>query len=910
MAKKTLKYSGGGFGLDCLDVDGKILQPKCRYTLELPGKILVLLNITLQELESLCEPFLAGNEPVHEEKEGAAIELETKIEEEDDDDENKAERGPRGNPECEQEAKDFLPKVQDTFARTVMDLNEALKLLNTMEPIMKKKTNRKMNSQIDEFKGLVEHTIKNIEKMVDPFTKLASRLVNHPEDRENSAKYRIMSRLILTYQKLIIFQQNLIQNSAMEAEREVMETILVQLNNNLKKSQLRAGTTPWEGLDYEGELKNIQKIAETCDNMENDNTSIFVWALVMGSNKFPTRTKADKCNTFKVALRYIYLVISGTEGIIDQNAECEKKNKSKAPWYKKPKFLSLLAPGRDQLPAIYRMCLTTAIGILWKLEGKCRLLVYMFFPDFITSIIAKSWKTNKNELAKKIKEDWNSVQNYYKHVIDLAADQGLDRSVGLTSLKTAYENIRTDAHMPQRIKEKEEWLQTEMDRQVELLRALETPQFQAHVSKSVAASMEEQIPGHGIRKTGRGAQVVPVDSRSKEGGFRAKLGGGQFTDEILSVSLRKGIKGVIRRLTRFFILMLSIPDLVDNCPNKRQSGDQMTRVLAQFGKEKLVYMVDFKKEWKTDADTITEKNVSGIQTIVRQFHEELERNKKIPGAALENYKDFLDNIQGLSQNEQLLKVGKIKEAREKYGKAEIAAATLKGDDISPILQESVQRDLTSKLQAIVRCTMLYSYDDAICKKAIKDFEERLQDIKWYSKERMRKASLPSSEHEEKEQPSTDDDDDSELDEYTADVAARGGARMKAGEESSWERLIAEQNRQLEDYREKAAKVEEKLKSYKRTIAHEERQITSNSGNPAAAAAAKRRKKAAEAKAIPVMKRWKTFNRNIEKIQERRRGIYAKIEEQRKAKRVARDAQRASASQRYASQTMEDAGDAE
>ena len=131
--------------------------------------------------------------------------------------------------------------------------------------------------------------------------------------------------------------------------------------------------------------------------------------------------------------------------------------------------------------------------------------------------------------------------------------------------------------------------------------------------------------------------------------------------------------------------------------------------------------------------------------------------------------------------------------------------------------------------------------------------------------------------------------------------------MKAGEESSWERLIAEQNRQLEDYREKAAKVEEKLKSYKRTIAHEERQITSNSGNPAAAAAAKRRKKAAEAKAIPVMKRWKTFNRNIEKIQERRRGIYAKIEEQRKAKRVARDAQRASASQRYASQTMETLG---
>ena len=70
----------------------------------------------------------------------------------------------------------------------------------------------------------------------------------------------------------------------------------------------------------------------------------------------------------------------------------------------------------------------------------------------------------------------------------------------------------------------------------------------------------------------------------------------------------------------------------------------MTRVLAQFGKEKLVYMVDFKEEWKTDADTITEKNVSGIQTIVRQFHEELERNKKIPGAALENYQRFFRQI--------------------------------------------------------------------------------------------------------------------------------------------------------------------------------------------------------------------------------------------------------------------------
>ena len=54
----------------------------------------------------------------------------------------------------------------------------------------------------------------------------------------------------------------------------------------------------------------------------------------------------------------------------------------------------------------------------------------------------------------------------------------------------------------------------------------------------------------------------------------------------------------------------------------------------------------------------------------------------------------------------------------------------------------------------------------------------------------------------KEQPSTDDDDDSEVDEDTADVAAIGGARMKAGEESSWERLIAEQNRQLEEYRRK------------------------------------------------------------------------------------------------------------
>ena len=37
MARKTLKYSGGGFGLDCKDEFGVFLGPKCRYTLELPG---------------------------------------------------------------------------------------------------------------------------------------------------------------------------------------------------------------------------------------------------------------------------------------------------------------------------------------------------------------------------------------------------------------------------------------------------------------------------------------------------------------------------------------------------------------------------------------------------------------------------------------------------------------------------------------------------------------------------------------------------------------------------------------------------------------------------------------------------------------------------------------------------------
>ena len=56
MAKKTLKYSGGGFGFGCQDIDGNMLQPKCRYTLELPGKILSLLNITLQEIMHLCYP--------------------------------------------------------------------------------------------------------------------------------------------------------------------------------------------------------------------------------------------------------------------------------------------------------------------------------------------------------------------------------------------------------------------------------------------------------------------------------------------------------------------------------------------------------------------------------------------------------------------------------------------------------------------------------------------------------------------------------------------------------------------------------------------------------------------------------------------------------------------------------------
>jgi len=880
MAKKTLKYSGGGFGLGCQDINGNILQPKCRYTLELPGKILTLLNLTLQELEFLCPHPLT--EPALEEEEDVGAEEGKDAE---GDDENKAQRGAQVNPRCSKEATDFLPKVQETITKTVTDLKEASKQLNTMEPTMVKGTNANIRTRIIKFKKLLSDTTANIEKFVPQLHGATTRMVNSNNFRSRN-EYGLLTQMIGIYQKLIIFQQRLIQISSMEMEQEAIDTTLTQLNSKLLSSQLKAGTTPWEGLDGDKKVNDIQKLAETCDNMENDDTSQFVWAYTM--KKFSTKKK-DRCKTFTTALRYIYFIISGTEGIMDTNAQCEKENKRKAPWYKKPKFISLLAAGRDQLPAIYRMCLTIAIGILWKLEGKCRLLVYMFFPDFITSIIAQSWRTNKGKLKEEIRKDWSSLQNYYKHARDLVASHDeLKKNIGWLSLETAYENIRTGARMPKRhLDIKQEELVIEINRQEALLNQI--------------LSEPELNPLYPAPSTN-----VPPPYKSATG----KQGGGQFTDEILSVSRRKGIKGVIRRLTRFFILMLSIPDLVDNCPNNRQSGDKMTRVLAQFGKEKLVYMVDFKEKWEEEEENITEKNVSGLDTIIGQFHAELDREKDDnPVAALVTYQDFLKNIGGLSQNEQLLKVGKIKEAREKYGKAEIAAATLEGDNISPILQESVQRDLTSKLQAIVRCTMLPSYDDAICKKAIKDFEERLQDIKWHSKERMRKASLPSSEHEEKEQPSTDDDDDSELDPYTADVAARGGARMKAGEESSWERLIAEQNRQLEEYSEKAAKAQEQLKSYNRTIAHEKRQITSNSGNPAAAAAARRRKKAAEAKALPVMKRWKTFNRNIEKIQERRRGIYAKIEEQRKAERVARDALRASASQRYASRTMEALGKA-
>ena len=359
--------------------------------------------------------------------------------------------------------------------------------------------------------------------------------------------------------------------------------------------------------------------------MENDDTPQFVWAYTMKT--FITTTKRGRCNTFKTALRYIYFIISGTEGIMDTNAKCEKENKRKAPWYKKPKFLSLLATGRDQLPAIYRMFLTMAIGILWKLNGKCRLLVYMFFPDFITSIIAKSWKTNKSELKKKIKDDWNSILNYHKSASDLAATQKkLDDTFGWNDLENVFEKMRKNNKTRVFVKKK---------------RRLDFEQ--EHLANKIAQqekfliALQERIPGLSAGADTRNEAPFPMD------------GGGQFTDEILSVSLRKGIKGVIRRLTRFFILMLSIPDLNNGCVGEKLAAlrlKQDPRVLAQFGEEKLVYMVDFKETWERDADNITEKNVSSIQTIVRQFHEALERNKKIPGAALENYKDFLDNIQG------------------------------------------------------------------------------------------------------------------------------------------------------------------------------------------------------------------------------------------------------------------------
>ena len=66
--------------------------------------------------------------------------------------------------------------------------------------------------------------------------------------------------------------------------------------------------------------------------LTNDFSLQYVWAYTM--KKFSTKQK-DRCKTFTTALRYIYFIISGTEGIVDINPECEKKNKSKAPWFKK-----------------------------------------------------------------------------------------------------------------------------------------------------------------------------------------------------------------------------------------------------------------------------------------------------------------------------------------------------------------------------------------------------------------------------------------------------------------------------------------------------------------------------------------------------------------------------------------------
>ena len=358
-----------------------------------------------------------------------------------------------------------------------------------------------------------------------------------------------------------------------------------------------------------------------------------------------------------IAMQNIFSVISANIDIIQKNKECKKSNSKKSSTLGR-----LLTPSKlkEKLPNLYTALLIQSIALLWKIGGKYRCLVYMFFPNIIMETLIKSYKDDKKYYDQRQKMHLEKMKQFKSYI-----------SSDPTKTKTGIESKLNDFYMlfNKEIKMYDRtsggifkiWKQIRSEPAKSTVTGEIREQSLNNVMKLVNNLIEEVDLGRGP------GSALDFSGKKLAGIIEKKRGGGDIstlsTTKNFSLSMTKGIAGAMRRLTRFYVLLLSISKKT----NKQLAPGgpiqiENVKVLAQMGEPPRMFSVGFDQNELQRCESIKREELLKPDELIKfykgrifEVNNEMENEPNDPNKFREAIKDRLNALELVTTDPNLMK---------------------------------------------------------------------------------------------------------------------------------------------------------------------------------------------------------------------------------------------------------------
>ena len=364
-----------------------------------------------------------------------------------------------------------------------------------------------------------------------------------------------------------------------------------------------------------------------CDEFNIDAASI-VWRVTQHT-KIPGEN--NKLALFALAIRNIFTIISAKADIIEKNKVCDAKDKHEASKSKRAKRFFSRAKGRERLPNMYTALLIQALAVLWKLGNEHRMLAYMFFPDLITAILVKA---NEDEVKIYNEEQERRINLLKKTRAELISSQGKGASaVGMRQdINTFFDKLLAEGKAGKIASKGVMQIGNMMKEKGPAHPSYDLPDPLNRIAQQLS-NIEPGIMGHWLMRAQQEEQRHDEAMVQHQAGGNGDISTLAITNHF-SITGSKGIAGVIRRLTRFFILMLTFP--VESGKQRRAAygasmrgatvgyggganGDNELRILAQMAEPPRMYNVGFTVETMGRLPDINQKVILDPRRLTNYY---------------------------------------------------------------------------------------------------------------------------------------------------------------------------------------------------------------------------------------------------------------------------------------------------